>query len=221
MVEHQNKLINRIQLNKMAIDKLARFSLSYKMKRRALLGIMFSYDQVTFKHSRRVKKIASTIASMCGIRNDDFEVGAELHDIGKILIPKRLLKVKSYRDITSEEKRQRDSHIEKSVEILSMLGFNELVIKLAQYHETPFKEIDNEQSLYFNGYFLPSILMIADILISAAENATKYNHDNFRSIFMEVIKKSTEKIIQPELTERFIDFVSEHESWILQILNRR
>ncbi len=62
----------------------------------------------------------------------DIQDAAILHDIGKVLIPEKILNKKGA--LTPEEKKIMDAHSELSYELLKAAGINENVLRLVKYH---------------------------------------------------------------------------------------
>ena len=82
-----------------------------------------SYDRYTRSHSLRVADFATNIAIAMELPRhqvENIKVAALLHDIGKIEISSDLIKKAAA--LTEEEKREVDSHPQKGLELLSMVG---------------------------------------------------------------------------------------------------
>ena len=92
-------------------------------------------DPLTFQHSNRVTEIAVSFAKKLGLLAKDrkeLEVGALLHDIGKIHIDDCILNKNG--KLTDEEYDQMKKHPLYGFEILKSYGMIDGVYQLALYH---------------------------------------------------------------------------------------
>ena len=82
-----------------------------------------SYDRYTRSHSLRVADYATSIAIAMELPRSQVEnikVAALLHDIGKVEISSDLIKKAA--SLSDEEKKEVDTHTQKGIEILAMVG---------------------------------------------------------------------------------------------------
>ena len=82
-----------------------------------------SYDRYTRSHSLRVADYATNIAIAMELPRhqvENIKVAALLHDIGKVEISSDLIKKAAA--LTDEEKKEVDTHPQKGLELLSMVG---------------------------------------------------------------------------------------------------
>ena len=92
-------------------------------------------DQRTADHSKRVAIYSAQIAKAAGLEEKqcrDIEWAAQMHDIGKIGIPDRILNKPSR--LTDEEYAEMKSHTTKGAEILKDFTLLDNVIEGAEYH---------------------------------------------------------------------------------------
>lgn len=92
-------------------------------------------DPITFNHSSRVAKIAMFFAKELGLSKKErqmLEVGALLHDIGKIKIDGAILKKSG--KLTKEEFDEVKKHPLYGFEILENWGISKVISQLALYH---------------------------------------------------------------------------------------
>jgi len=106
-----------------------------------------SYDRYTRSHSLRVADYATSIAIAMELPRhqvENIKVAALLHDIGKIEISSDLIKKAAA--LTDEEKKEVDTHPQKGVELLSMVG---AVLKeampIVEAHHTYFAEVGSPE----------------------------------------------------------------------------
>jgi putative nucleotidyltransferase with HDIG domain len=101
-----------------------------------------SYDRYTRSHSLRVADYSTNIAIAMELpRNqvENIKVAALLHDIGKIEISSDLIK-KAAR-LTDDEKKEVDTHAQKGLELLSMVGgVLKEAMPIVEAHHTYFVE---------------------------------------------------------------------------------
>lgn len=106
-----------------------------------------SYDRYTRSHSLRVADYATSIAIAMELPRhqvENIKVAALLHDIGKIEISSDLIKKAAA--LTDEEKKEVDTHPQKGLKILSMVG---AVLKeampIVEAHHTYFAEVGSSE----------------------------------------------------------------------------
>jgi putative nucleotidyltransferase with HDIG domain len=101
-----------------------------------------SYDRYTRSHSLRVADYSTNIAIAMELpRNqvENIKVAALLHDIGKIEISSDLIKKAA--SLTDDEKREVDTHAQKGLELLSMVGgVLKEAMPIVEAHHTYFVE---------------------------------------------------------------------------------
>jgi putative nucleotidyltransferase with HDIG domain len=101
-----------------------------------------SYDRYTRSHSLRVADYATNIAIAMELPRgqvENIKVAALLHDIGKIEISSDLIKKAAA--LTDDEKKQVDTHAQKGLELLSMVGgVLKEAMPIVEAHHTYFVE---------------------------------------------------------------------------------
>ena len=106
-----------------------------------------SYDRYTRSHSLRVADYATSIAISMGLSRpqvENIKVAALLHDIGKIEISSDLIKKAAA--LTDEEKKEVDTHPQKGLEILSMVGgVLKEAMPIVEAHHTYFVEVNSPE----------------------------------------------------------------------------
>ncbi len=110
-----------------------------------------SFDRYTKSHSLRVADYATSIAIAMQLPRhqvENIKVAALLHDIGKIEISSDLIKKAAA--LTDEEKKEVDTHPQKGMELLSMVGgVLKEAMPIVEAHHTYFVEVgssDKERS---------------------------------------------------------------------------
>ena len=106
-----------------------------------------SYDRYTRSHSLRVADYATSIAIAMELPRhqvENIKVAALLHDIGKIEISSDLIKKAAA--LTDEEKKEVDTHPQKGVELLSMVGgVLKEAMPIVEAHHTYFVEVNSSE----------------------------------------------------------------------------
>lgn len=146
-------------------------------------------DKVTADHSRRVAGTASYIGCLLGMPDDklyDLEVSALLHDVGKLLIPDRVLKKKD--NFTHEDYQLIKRHTINGAGIMEDEGLKpEIIDGILHHHERvdrlgyPDGLCGDEMSTF------AKIIKIADVydaLVSKRQYKDSWNTDSvLRTIY--------------------------------------
>lgn len=93
------------------------------------------YDSQTYEHEEKVSRLSKAIASNFKFPSytiDRITIASKMHDIGKLFIPRTILKKGNA--LTAEDITILQTHITLGTEILSLLGFSQDVIKLVYEH---------------------------------------------------------------------------------------
>lgn len=124
--------------NRKIEEELARANRQIEMGKqtvRAIARTVDAKDERTRKHSDRVARYSRQIAEYCGLSEkqcQDIEWAAQLHDIGKIAIPDRVLNKEGRLD--DKEYAQMKSHTTKGAEILEGFTLLDNVVEGAEFH---------------------------------------------------------------------------------------
>ncbi len=147
-------------------ELLRRIHHSYVSTITSLARTIEARDPYTGGHTERVGQLARRIAEELGFDEADLraiEVGAVMHDIGKIGIPDRILLKPG--PLTVEERREMERHPEISSYILGELEMPTLVKQMARNHHERFDGTGYPDGLVGEEIPLPArILTVADTL---------------------------------------------------------
>jgi putative nucleotidyltransferase with HDIG domain len=102
---------------------------------RSLAATIDAHDPYTFGHSHRVTANSLVLAESLGLddeKRNALEIGAYLHDIGKIGIPDSILMKKS--TLSKDQIRSVEEHPVVGARILEPVGFDEEVISIVLHH---------------------------------------------------------------------------------------
>lgn len=128
-------------------------------------------DPLTFLHSNRVTEIAVSFAIRLGLSANErreLEVGALLHDIGKIHIDDYILNKKD--KLTDEEYDQMKKHPLYGFEILKSKGMKDSIYQLALFHHERWDGRGYPYGLVGGDIpFLSRLLSLADTLDAMTE----------------------------------------------------
>ncbi|KIL39927.1 HD family phosphohydrolase [Gordoniibacillus kamchatkensis] len=99
------------------------------------LNIFLAKDVYTFQHSKRVFGYAIDFCDYTSLQDAEkktFVLGALIHDIGKLEVPKEILKKKD--KLTSEEWETVKKHVEWGKDIVSAMDKYKELVPLVQFH---------------------------------------------------------------------------------------
>ncbi|HCU05497.1 MAG TPA: hypothetical protein DIC51_04275 [Coxiellaceae bacterium] len=135
---------------------------------RAVTSTIDKCDPYTAKHQRRVAKLAVAIAKKMGLSShqiEGIELGALIHDIGKIHIPIGLLNLP--RKFTPSEYEQIKPHVQLSYEMIKDIQFPWPIAKMIHQHHEHLDGSGYPQKLTEKDILLESrILAVADVIES-------------------------------------------------------
>jgi putative nucleotidyltransferase with HDIG domain len=100
-----------------------------------LMRKLWQKDELTFLHSYRVTEIALSFANYIGIeksKQKELELGALLHDIGKVKVNKNILMKKGM--LREHEFVEMKKHPQFGIEILQEYVLNDTAIKMTLHH---------------------------------------------------------------------------------------
>jgi len=173
---------------------------------RAMVRMLDARDTETEAHSRRVVQISLTLGMALGLPPAELralEVGAMLHDVGKIGVPDSILRKPG--PLSTDEWRVMRRHPEIGHEILSELGFLTTALPLVLHHHERWAG---------DGY--PNRLRGAEIPLGARIFALADAYDVIRSrrpykppyshaIAVENIRRDTGTHFDPRVSQAFMD----------------
>lgn len=194
MIQMKQELRNSIDLNFSTLNKI----LQYR-------------DPYTVNHQKKVADIAVKIGLECGLSSEAIEdliLAAELHDIGKIVIPLEVLNKPGI--ISNEEFALIKTHVDISYDIISTLPCHDTVKRIIhEHHERedgsgyPKKLKSSEISP------LSKIIIVSDV-ISAMIEHRPYRKGIAIPIIIEELKKGRESRYDPTYTDIAIKHLEEN-----------
>lgn len=175
--------------------------------------IFLSKDIYTFKHSKRVFAYAAEMADVLELPDEDrrlLVLGALIHDIGKLEIPRDILNKKG--KLTDEEWEIVKKHVLWGKEIVLVNGkFKELVPLVELHHE----RYDGKGYPYgLQGEQIPKLARLLCIIDSFDAMTTERPYQETKSYYDALleIRRHAGTQFDPELAERFIRYMNEKMS---------
>ncbi len=169
-------------------------------KRQALLKELSRHSPLTYDHVMTVKTVATDLMEVAGIVSPVFVVGAEQHDIGKLLVPDHILSRPSNAYVTASEMRHLWYHPAFSRDIALFVGFDLTTADLLRFHHADFESIKQRKDLYHGDICLPSLLRLADSIAAALDMHRRYQgQQTLRQILIDIRDKLLSGRIQTSL----------------------
>jgi putative nucleotidyltransferase with HDIG domain len=187
------------------VDSQERLSKLYQATTRSLALAIDAKDRYTHQHILRVQRYALAVAGAMGISGDELhaiEVGALLHDIGKLGIPEEVL-LKPGR-LTNEEFELIKQHPRMGAEILEPVPFPWPVLPVVKYHHERWDGTGYPERL--RGEEIPRsarILAVADVY-DALTTDRSYRGAWSHARACEEIRLQSGKHFDPVVVEKFL-----------------
>ena len=187
----------------------------------ALLSALAYRHPDTAAHSTRVAELSVATARGLMSATDAYvlEVGALLHDIGKIGVPDAILLKPS--QLTSEEWKVMHIHDRIGIEIIESSFANQTLVDVLRYHHVMYGGSPDAPNAP-TGDALPlgaRIVSIADAYDAIVSDRIYRKGRSQEEAFAE-LRKYAGKQFDPELVERFINVVNGHKSLALNVSNK-
>ena len=179
---------------------------AYRDTVNAVVNTLEARDPYTHGHTERVTTIAINIASSIALEKelDDedlftIEIGALLHDVGKIGVPDAVLKKPGPLEVG--EILQIQEHPAKGKHILDNIGYLEQALPCILHHHERFDGQGYPEKIAGEKIPLPGrIISVADAFDAMTSNRPYREKMDFRSAFHEV-EKNAGKQFDPEIVE--------------------
>lgn len=224
LVENKKLIENIISSNyeNYLFDKMKDVSIDIEQLKEYLIFLPISIDFFSFEtalHTVCVSEITKKICEklkICEKEKDKIELGAYLHDLGKVCTPKNILEKEG--KLTNEEFEIMKKHVIYSREILEEARINEELISLACNHHEKLDGSGYPRGLNKNDLTLGDrIICVSDIFCALTEKRhykEAFSKCEVLKILHEMvdlnhIDKNVVKIIELNYDE-FINFVNEN-----------
>lgn len=181
------------------------------------LNIFLAKDVYTFQHSKRVFGYAIDFCDYVHLPDAEkktFVLGALIHDIGKLEVPKDILKKKS--KLTAEEWETVKKHVEWGKDIVSAMDKYKELVPLVELHHERYDGKGYPRGL--RGEQIPKLarmLCIVDSFDAMTTERPYQRTKSFDEAVQELIRCSGEQF-DPELAEQFIGMIRDKYSFKLE-----
>ncbi|MEW9702031.1 diguanylate cyclase [Paenibacillus sp. SI8] len=172
------------------------------------LKIFLSKDVYTFKHSKRVFSYAADMADVLGLHEDDRRLlilGALVHDIGKLEIPRDVLNKKT--KLTTDEWEMVKKHVLWGKEIVLATGKYKDLVPLVELHHERFDGKGYPYGLKSDE--IPKLARMLCIIDSFDAMTTERPYQVTKSLeeAVEELRRFAGVQFDPELVEPFILYI--------------
>lgn len=174
------------------------------------IKIFLSKDVYTFKHSKRVFSYAVDMAEVLDLNEEDrrlLVLGALIHDIGKLEIPRDILNKKS--KLTNEEWEIVKKHVLWGREIVMVTDKYKDLVPLVELHHERFDGKGYPHGLRNNE--IPRLARVLSIIDSFDAMTTERPYQDTKS-FQEALnelKRCTGSQFDPEIVGYFIQYIED------------
>lgn len=167
-------------------------------------------DSITKKHSINVANLVKKFSLFLDMPSNDMYIGALLHDIGKLYIPKNIILKKS--KLTKEEIDIIKMHPEYGMKFIENTSYkdNKIICNCIRYHHLKYNGENSypESSLIYNDIPLESrIMSICDSFDAMTQNRG-YNKVISAKEAVNRINLEKGKQFDPVLVDEFVKFLS-------------
>ncbi|MCA9039697.1 MAG: response regulator [Planctomycetaceae bacterium] len=161
------------------------------------------HSTVVGNHSKRVAALSSKVARKLGVTGDDLlqvQVGAMLHDIGKIGLPTEILK-KPVMAMSQDEREQLKSHVSRGEVIVRMVPHLEEAARYVLHHHEAWNGSGYPEKLKETDIPLGSrIIAVANAYDRALNNQADYQNTNHAAV-MEQLQQQSGTRFDPDVLE--------------------
>ena len=179
---------------------------AYRDTVNAVVNTLEARDPYTHGHTERVTRIAKSIASSIAVKKDldeddlfTIEIGALLHDVGKIGVPDAVLRKPGPLEVG--ELLQIQEHPAKGKHILDNIPYLEQALPCILHHHERFDGQGYPEKIAGEKIPLPGrIISVADAFDAMTSNRPYREKMDYRSAFHE-IEKNAGKQFDPEIVE--------------------
>ena len=179
------------------------------------IGKLFNMlDTITKKHSIHVANLVKEFTKELNMYSLDLYIGALLHDIGKLYVPKSILLKKE--KLTKEEMDTIKLHPEYGEEIIknSIYKDNEVILNMIKYHHLKYNGEGSYPKSYLEYDFIPleaRILSICDSYDAMTQNRG-YNKVISKEEAIKRLLKDKGIKFDPSLVDKFIVFLNKKKA---------
>jgi putative nucleotidyltransferase with HDIG domain len=222
MAEAFNRMTENLQhWYEQAIDRTAQVERSYDDTLRALSRALDTRDNDTEGHSQRVTHYAVRIGEQLGMANGalrHLELGALLHDVGKIGIPDGILLKQG--SLTDEEAATMRRHVEIGLSIVESIPYLQDASEVIRYHHERFDGRGYPNGL--SGEEIPlgaRVFSVVDTLDALTSDRPYRRAATFPEAIAE-IRRCAGSQFDPKVVEALEALLPELEAWRSTFVSR-
>lgn len=188
----------------------------------AVASAVEARDGYTDQHCRRLAAFSSLMGARLGLPDDEIramELGALLHDVGKIGIPDRVLNKPGR--LSNEERREMERHPEIGAGIIApVVGLEETTVHCVVHHHEKWDGTGYPQGLA--GEDIPlaarivAIVDVWDALSTRRPYKKAFSQDEVRELLM----KGRGTQFDPELVDLFFEVLEDQGEDMLELISR-
>ncbi len=184
---------------------------------KSFVGLIETRDYQVGRHCKRVSTFSIAISERYEIKDRvkrEIEIGALLHDIGKIGLPDKILSKThnyfAYQNLTGTERAKYEQHPiigQEAVDTVSMLS------NVASYVRHHHERFDGEGYPDKQEEFLiplgARIIGLVDAYDKIIFRASKSKQKEAEEVFLKYLNKQRGKIFDPEAAEKLVEFIND------------
>ncbi len=173
-------------------------------------GYLEKLDLITRKHCLNVANLVKDFSLFLGLNNNDLYIGALMHDIGKLYIPKSIISKKS--KLTKEEMDLIKMHPEYGIKFLENTSYkdNKIIYNCIKYHHLKYNGKESYPLSLLTGTDIPleaRIVSICDCFDAMTQNRG-YNKVLSKNEAIERLISDKGTCFDPILVDEFVKFLS-------------
>jgi putative nucleotidyltransferase with HDIG domain len=169
-----------------------------------LVSIITALREPFDHHGQRVAPLAKSLAEAVGMNAGDVTligIGAELHDIGKLLVDAGLINAE--RKLLEHEKQEINKHAALGWAIVQQAGYDQIVLDVVRHHHERFDGTGYPDRLA--GYSIPlsaRVVAVCDCY-EALTSDRPYREAFSHNFAMAMVQKEKRAVFDPELVDLF------------------
>jgi len=187
-----------------------------------LAGAVETRDGYTDLHCRRLAGFSRLLAERVGLREQEVEaveLGALLHDVGKIGIRDELLRKPGR--FSSQERREMQRHTALGARIASSIhGISETTVRCVRHHHERWDGSGYPDRLLGEAIPLPARIVAVVDVWDALSSVRPYKDALPQERVLEILRKRQGTQLDPELTELFLEILEEQGHEMLDLIEQ-
>jgi putative nucleotidyltransferase with HDIG domain len=202
-------IIKNKSLEKKLEDQLKQ---EYMHMIRTLAGVIEMKDEYTGAHISRVTSWSLRIAERMGLSEEEkrnIEIGATLHDIGKIGIPETILKKPAL--LSDPERVRIQDHPTLGARVLSSLESFGTVVDIVRYHHENYDGSGYPYGLAGDEIPLGARIVAVADSFDAMNTDREYRKKIGLEKSLEILEAEAGKQFDPEIVRIFVDIIREEQ----------